>query len=504
MAITLNRQISDEEKQIILERYGRKCFATGHAIPDTETVHYDHIHAFTKGGASLLDNIAPMCEHHNKAKGTLPLGDFRTKLRLEDFFKKGDRLTLRHLLDYMLEEKTIDSFGTGVSATETADTVMIENHAHASSHSLWTCDRTGWRYFYATLPISLLNSDDDEQHEFGLQPRYLIFDKVFDLYRHFQMYPVLQPSIGRIHNGRILLFDGQHKAAALLWGGRRAFECKIFIDPDVKLLNQTNIAAHDKFAQTRFFSSVMILKLGSQFGKDFEDYRRVEDGLIKSELGFLNYIEKAHDSSLTRGERNKRFRSYLYNSILEDDANKMKPLISTSNRSSLAQPLTVDMLSKSLFACFLLTEPTDDNMATDDYKREFEFNNNIWLLNALFDRALVSWDLKAPRNDAEQAWLNRLFSSKSVIAWSELLRDAVCAKLDLEDADDRAMPFYREITESDYQKIDKILDRLISWSMWKAPLGSEIDSYLATNKSTLKGWFKDKGLTAGYLMGANE
>ena len=315
---------------------------------------------------------------------------------------------------------------------------------------------------------------------------------------------MLQPSVGRIDNNRILLFDGQHKAAALLWNGVKSFQCKIYLDPDVRLLNQTNIAAHDKFAQTRFFSSVMILKLGSQFGRDFEDYRNIEDGTVKSEEGFLNYLAKVHSSELTRGERNKRFRSYLYNSILEDAETKVKPLVSTSNRSSNLQPLTVDMLSKSIFACFLYTEPVSDNMATDAYKREYEFQNNIRLLNVLYDIALANWDSEAPQNDTDQIRLNRLFSSKSIMAWSELLRDAVCAKLDLDDADERAMPFYRELSDGDFHKIKKIVERLLGWPMWLAPTGSEIDSYTAGNKSTLKEWFKSKGLTTGYLMGASE
>ena len=90
------------------------------------------------------------------------------------------------------------------------------------------------------------------------------------------------------------------------------------------------------------------------------------------------------------------------------------------------------------------------------------------------------------------------------MAWSQLLRDAVCAKLDLEDADDRLKPFYRELSDNDFQKIRKIAERLIAWPMWMAPANSEIDSYMAGNKSTLKEWFRGKGLTTGYLMGANE
>lgn len=507
MAIMLKRQISDDEKQTILGRHGRKCFATGHSIPESESLHFDHIRAFALGGESSLDNIAPMCEYHNKAKGTLTLGDYRIKLRLQDFFQSGDRddrLTLRHLLQYLKDQKDIESFGDAVTVSESDGQVTIQNHSYTSSLPSNICEQTGWKYFYATLPVSILNSDDDEQHQFGLQPRFLIFDKVFDMYRHFQLYPVLQPSIGRVDGSHILLFDGQHKAAALLWNGRRSFECKVYIDPDVRILNQTNIAAHDKFAQTRFFSSVMILKLGSQFGRDFEEYRKLEDAAIKSESGFMDYVAKVHEGELTRAERNKRFRSYLYNSILEDADNKMKPLISTSNRSSGEQPVTVDMLSKSLFACFLYTEPVSDNMATDMYKREYEFSNNIRLLNILHEVALVGWNAKALTNDTNQVRLNRIFSSKSIMAWAELLRDATCAKLDLEDADDRAKPFYRELSEGDFEKIRKIVERLVASPLWIAPPKAEIDNYLAGSKGTLKEWFRGKGLTTGYLMGATE
>ena len=59
---------------------------------------------------------------------------------------------------------------------------------------------TGWKYFYATLPVELIEQRmTNKDHQFGLQPRFLIFDKVFELFRHFQNHPVLQPSIGSIH-----------------------------------------------------------------------------------------------------------------------------------------------------------------------------------------------------------------------------------------------------------------------------------------------------------------
>lgn len=67
MAITLKRQLSESEKERIIEIHGRKCFATGHEIPEGEPVHFDHIRAFSMGGPTDLSNIAPMCGEHNRA-----------------------------------------------------------------------------------------------------------------------------------------------------------------------------------------------------------------------------------------------------------------------------------------------------------------------------------------------------------------------------------------------------------------------------------------------------
>lgn len=504
MAITLKRQLTDPEKQTILERHGRKCFATGHAVPEGESLHFDHIRAYALGGQSEVDNIAPMCEHHNKSKGTLPLEDFRTKLLLEDFFAKGDRLTLKDLLEYLHQRGDVPKFGQLVVPTITDATISLDTSFKKFEAQLHECPTTKWKYFYATLPVEVLNSDDDEDHKLGLQPRFLIFDKVFQLFRHFQTHPVLQPSIGRLHDERLLLFDGQHKIAALLWTGRRQFECKIYLNPDLRLLNETNISAHDRFAQLRFYSSVMVLKLGSQFGLDFEKYKNSEDNEVKTEGGFLQYLGRVQDQMMSRADRNKRFRAYLVKAVLEDPENKMTDYVSTENRSSQKTPVTIDMLSKSIFAAFLNTEPVWDNMATEAYMRDHEIRNNVHLMNSLYELALHRWSKVPARGNSEQLKLGRIFGSKSMMAWSDIVKDAICAKLDLIDEEDRQKPFYRELSDEQQAKVKKVVERLVNWTMWASPAASEIDTNLAANKTTLKEWFRKNGLTTGYLMGAPE
>jgi hypothetical protein len=504
MAIMMKRQLNNAEKEEVLKKFGRKCYATGHEIPDGEEIHYDHIKAYSMGGPTELNNIAPMCKTHNLAKGQLPLEDFRTKLRIQKFFNIGNRLTLKDLLKYLKNEAEIKTYGEKVSFTiREGKEIKLENHSFTEKFEVQECPLTKWKYFYCKLPVDILDSDDDDGEKIGLQPRFLIFDKVFEMFRHFQHFPVLQPSIGRISDGRILLFDGQHKAAALLWTGRKNFECKIYIDPDIDKLNQANIFAHDKFAQTRFFSSIMVLKLGTQFGKDFDEYKDIEQGGIKSEVGFLEYLSKK-DLAISRGEINQKFRSYLYKSILEDDNNKWKPLVSVSNRRSKEQPITLDMLSKSIFSNFLFAEPLTDNILTEAYKRDIESNNIIQLMNIMFDQSLCSWKPDASINDTNQLKLNRIYGSKSFMAWTELLRDAVCTKLEILDMDEKPKIFYREISDQSFTKIADILARFYSWQMWSSPKDSDIDRVIAGNKKTIKDWFKSNGLRVEYLLGFSE
>lgn len=502
MAITLKRQISEDEKKRIIERFGRKCYATGHEIPETEEIQFDHIRAFADKGVSEIDNIAPMCKTHNLQKGRLPLEDFRIKLRMDEFFEKGNTLTLKDELIFFKEKGDIKDFGNTVYFEKNEKEIKVEINSKSYSFQLHRCPTTKWEYFYAILPVEVINSDDDEDGEIGLQPRYLIQDKVFNLYRHFQKHPVIQPSIARVHNNKILVFDGQHKIAAMLWENRNIFELKIYLNPDAHLLNQTNIAAHDKFAQTRFYSSIMVSKLGSQFGKLFDEYKNAEDDSTKSEKGFVDYLKIA--DQLTAGEVNKRFKSFLFNSVLDEEVNKLARLVSKTNRSTDETPLTMDMLQKSLLSNFLYLTPMEEDLASNKYLREKEINNVITLFNILDEEILHLWDFTKPKSDQTQIRIKRLIRSKSIMSWSEILKDAIAAKLDIFDADEKALLFYRELNDNEFQKIRKIIRRLVEWSIWKLPENSEIDRILSDNKSEIKKYFRTKGLTTGYLMGAPE
>jgi hypothetical protein len=90
-----------------------------------------------------------------------------------------------------------------------------------------------------------------------------------------------------------------------------------------------------------------------------------------------------------------------------------------------------------------------------------------------------------------------------MMAWSELLRDAVCARLELYDSDEKMRVFYRPFSAEELSQVRKTVTRLYEWQRWVAPKEDQIDRVLSDKKSALKDWFRAHGLTSGYLMGAS-
>jgi len=128
----------------------------------------------------------------------------------------------------------------------------------------------------------------------------------------------------------------------------------------------------------------------------------------------------------------------------------------------------------------------------------------VKLMNFIFDLGLHVWDAKAGANNATQLRLTRMFRSKSMMAWAGLLHGAICGKLDLNDAEDRERPFYRELGDKEAESVAKVVKAFYSWKRWDSPPNDEIDRVLSDNKSEVKEWFRSHGLTTGYLMGAPE
>lgn len=486
--MTERRQISDAEKRVVLDQHGRRCFVDGAPVSEDEAIEFHHIRPYSQQGATSIDNIAPVCRTHHRSIGTMSLQEYRDKLELDRFFESGE---LRYLDDLIRAKH--GRYGENLQHELESEQITLFLNKGRLTYPLYRCPITGWQYFYAMVPVEFIENDSE------LQPRALRQQSLWDLYRHFQTNTQLAPSICRIDEKRLLLFDGQHKAAAQIWSGRKEVECKVYIHPDARILKETNLEAHGKFKQMPFYSHELMQKYADIFGEDWEHYMNETEG-EKSEEGFFNYLINTKKKSKLQA-RNEILQA-MHNEIVDDKDNKLSEFLSEKSRGP-SQPLTFARLKKTMLATMLLTPPIRDEFESDTDYRKVERRNLIRLMNTIAEQGLIGkWNPE--RNDSAHRRTQRIFSAGAVRAWTTLLRDAINQHLRHYSDEQRERFFYRPIADEDFDYFEGFVKKLFSHKLWDDPDPTgEIGARLAKDDATTaKGLFDERGLTVHWLLGA--
>jgi len=487
----MERQLSEAEKRIVLEIHGRICFVTGHEIPEGDEIHYHHIKAFSNEGPTDIDNIAPVCVNHHRHIGTMSLQQYRDKLELETFFEDGAD---EKRLDDVLKKK-IGKFGQEVNhhINDNGNIIdLVFSDGRGGSYPLFICPATQTKFFYGIIPAVNLRNDND------LQPRPLEIKRIWELCRHLQMNTQLAASVCRLNDGQILLFDGQHKAAAQIWLGRKSVECKIYVNPDARTLKETNLTAHEKLRQMPFYTSTLIRKYGDVFGADWDEYLDLPG--TKSEKGFTSFLVSTKGKS--KGDAKKEMRMALIRDILnsEDPKAEIFEFISEENRSR-KNPLTYNLLQKTFFHDFLVQPPLDVEFESEEDFRKQEKVNLVRLFNIIAEETLINkWNPES--NNSTHKRTERIYLSGAVRAWVPILRDAIAQVLRLYESDQKEKVFFREITDEDFDVIRGRVKRLFSHKIWDDP-NPEVNANLKINESaTTKKFLKDNGLEVSWVLGS--
>lgn len=74
---TTKRLPSERLKVQVLMRDGNRCRLCG-IIVTGDSIHFDHIKPWSKGGETVLENLQVLCEKHNLAKGNLEYPDLQS------------------------------------------------------------------------------------------------------------------------------------------------------------------------------------------------------------------------------------------------------------------------------------------------------------------------------------------------------------------------------------------------------------------------------------------
>jgi hypothetical protein len=482
----MKRILTESEKQQLINKYGLRCFVDNHPVRSIEELEFHHIIPFSEGGSTDLQNMAPVCKDHHRRLGTLSLSEFRDKLAMERFFENKREAYLDDVITERLGES---AFGKEVQYELTGKSIKIHfiNKGWVE-FPLYKCPVTNTYYFYATVPIEHLINDKD------LQPRFLIPSKLWALYSHFRRYTQLAPSICRLKDNKILLFDGQHKAAAQIWCGRKEVECKIYINPNEVALKEANVAAHTTLRQMSLYTSIAIRRLSDIFGDYWEEFEKL--GGQKSEELFVHFLE---GKGKKKAEAIGMIKAAIYDAILQSPENRFAKYVSKETRTT-DMPITVFTLQRSILANFVVSPPLKEDLEIVDVWRDNERKNVIKLMNILAEETLDGrWNPKS--NDSHHRKAERIYRAGCVRAWSKMFRDLIAAILSLWDEDKKERMFFEDIPDTKWNDIRAKIRRFFSHKIWEDPR-PEIDAQLKLNDvSSIKQTFDREGLTLNWVLG---
>lgn len=490
VTVDSKRQLTDAEKTEVLKQQGHRCFIDNHPLDPDAGIEFDHIEPHSAGGRSEKANIGAVCKKHNRDKRGMSLSEFRDLLAIRGFFEGSDKRRLDDLLSQRLGPS---GYGKALIVEEESDGhVVLYFDSGPVRTPIASCPATGERYFFAMMPVEHLRNDSE------LQPRALEEKRVWELYRHLLRHTQLAPAVCRlVEDNQVLLFDGQHKAAAQLWAGRDRLDCKIYLNPEVRKLKETNLAAHDKLRQMPFYTSTLIEKFASLVAEDWEAF--LESPGPKTEKAFVDFIRAK--GNLSRGDALKRVRAQIEQDIIDHQDNRFRDYIAEQNRAR-KNPITMSRLQKTFFKEFITDPPLDDEFETDEHHRVEERDNIVKLLNLVVDEVLEgNW---APeRDDDAHRRTARIFSAGALRAWVPFLRDAVAASLQLFDAQDRNRIFYRRLSQDDFERIKRLIARMFSHKVWADP-SPTLNDLRYDNADRAKDMLRDFGLTPNWILGGAE
>jgi len=482
------------------------CYISGEPIDlQVHEVDLDHITARSRGGSDDESNIGLALAHHNRSKG---VRDLELQRRIYRFYRdldsrtkgagKGELLTVGDVL------QKVPGAGRLVSLTR-LDLPVIRLAWTSGDGQPCSMD----------LPLIFDKSADplvrascfghlppEIVHHSNLNPRSIhdlepMIEEFY--YQHPQMQPSLayfEPSSPGKSTGRIMLFDGQHKAAAQLYNRANGLLCRVFLansmENDERLkqfveeLRRTNFRAHTKLAQLHFAQFIEDKVGHALYTDDREDLvRRLKQlGGDQKEITERRAYKALKEKNPEDAKEFKAHHvSYLrYEALTSKDLEIMK-FVETVSARSRRYPISYDAL-KNFLDVFLFRDLSEEAIAESDIWRLRERENLSRLLDLLaeevltgrfkLDLGIYKLDEKIEQNpqavplDHLRAY--RLFRKPALKVWAETLCDAISQYLVIRNRYEKAWhkerPLWAEIDVKEWEAVRRGVKAIVGHKVW--------------------------------------
>jgi hypothetical protein len=499
--MTAERVLSDAEKSIVRQQQvetdgSLRCFISGEIISASDDIEYDHIQPLSKDGETSIANIRIVFKKYNQSKSNQSLYDVRDNLRLERLFEsKKNHIKLQDIF----ELKDVSRRNTH-SVVESG-VVTIDDGSQRRTFSLLPDPILGVSYFYGRVPVSWLENDDQE----GLQPRVIDYKRLIIIRDHLKIHPQLAPSIARLLDNRLKLFDGQHKLAAQILNNNVEADVKVFVSPTdtegaKRLFDDlmiTNLEAHSKLKQVPFYTSTLLVRLSVIYRELLEEFISTKEPESHTEESFVHFLSVSKQFRKTSAK--DMLRSAIKTAALAGSA--LEPYVAEASKDA-SFPITIDLLEKTIFPSTLYLDPATAKFTSVQDHRNAETQNFADVASLLvIETKIVNWvqNIKGKALTHEQLKARRIWHKGSVLTWSPYLKSILYFALQAMTSIERDHLLYRELM-TDHQKsiVQRCLNRLFLHPLWDEPEG-ELDSLLVSARKQDE-FFSKKGLTEKYVI----
>lgn len=363
-SLFLSKLKPDQRRELVNRLHVRQngvCFICEKPIDldlQRDALEIDHVIPIAADGKDEENNFALTHEPCNRRKGSSDLRVARVLerfSRIEQEASRGDGrgANLGHVLQAYGGAK--ESLRMIVDKGAARFSIQSDEGAPITTVPLWQDPLSGMNYCFARLPLAYLH------HDSRINPRSIGFNirGLIEEFNHKrpQLHVALawwSPESG--DEGKVQVFDGQHKAAAQILLGVKELPVRIFIHPNLNVLLEANTNAGDKLKQVAFDAAVK-RHLGSTLYQE-----RVEDYQKLKRLSSDDYSFSETDMvKLFRGEHRELMR-YIVDSardvITRDPKNKLMDFVEWAGREA-KKPLAYATVERTFYSEFLYMHPID-------------------------------------------------------------------------------------------------------------------------------------------------
>ena len=360
-----------------------KCFICQKDIDlDISTTNIDHIVPLNTGGKDSDINFALTHESCNKSKQDANLNVARSLFRLkaiQDEVQKNENRAAS-LKDILIEYGGSKyDFKYKIQDGELIYTFDDLSDVTIRKATIFKDPLSNVETCFIEMPIEYLYHDE------LINPRGINSSINLLVKEFYKKNPQLHLSLARIANGKIKVFDGQHKAVAQILLGMKKVLVRLFINADVNVLTETNANAGSKLRQIAFDKAIMRQLNNTQYLEKVKLYKEqhnlAEDDFSFSEIQLCEYF---------KGERMKVYIiDAIKSAITTSPDNKMKDFIDFEGKGKSLQ-LSHSTYDKVFLAKFINSKnilSTKMDYKTEDGRnpRELEIYQISKLLSLITD-----------------------------------------------------------------------------------------------------------------------